>query len=90
MNQEEILITTDILGVKGKFVARAEEFVEEIGDNSGMIYELNGIIEGVVCDGEVNETEVYRLKEWMDIYGDLSRGDKTSEIMVEHWINIAV
>ncbi|MBQ8325565.1 MAG: hypothetical protein IJX86_00720 [Lachnospiraceae bacterium] len=58
MNQEEIFITTDILGVKGKLVARAEEFVEEIGDNSGMIYELNGIIEGVVCDGEVNEIDV--------------------------------
>ena len=84
------MITTNILGVKGKLVARAEGFAEEEGDNSGMIYELNGIIEGVVCDGEVNEIDVYRLKERKDIYGDLSRGDKTCEIMVEYWINIAV
>lgn len=64
-----------------ELVTRAEEFLEEIGDNSGKIYELNGIIEGVVCDGEVNEAEVYRLKEWMDIYGDLIRGHKSSEAL---------
>jgi len=64
-----------------KLVTRAEEFLEEIGDNAGKIYELNGIIEGVVCDGEVNEAEVYRLKEWMDIYGDLIRGHKSSEAL---------
>ena len=62
-----------------QLVTRAEDFLEEIGDNSGKIYELNGIIEGIVCDGEVNEAEVYRLKEWMDIYGDSIRGHKSSE-----------
>lgn len=31
------------------------------------IYELNGLIIGIICDGEVNEPEVYRLKKWMDI-----------------------
>lgn len=62
-----------------QLVACAEEFLEGIGDNSGKIYELNGIIEGVVCDGEVNEAEVYRLRKWMDINGGLIRGHKTSE-----------
>ncbi len=38
------MITTDILGTKGKFVVRAEEFAEEIGDNFGRICELNKII----------------------------------------------
>lgn len=62
-----------------KLVTRAEVFMVEKGDNSGKIYELNGIIEGIVCDGEVNEAEVYRLREWMDAYGDLIRGHKSSE-----------
>lgn len=56
----------------------AEQFLKEMGDNSGKVYELNGLIEGIVCDGEVNEAEVYRLKEWMDTYGDDIRSHKPS------------
>lgn len=63
---------------KELIVARAEVFLEEIGDDTGKINELNGIIEGVVCDEEVNEAEVYRLKEWMDSYGILIRDHKPS------------
>lgn len=63
---------------KKLIVARIEEFFEEIGDNTGKICELNGIIEGVVCDGEVNEAEVYRLKEWMDNYADSIKNHKSS------------
>ncbi len=48
----------------------AERFLKKMGDNSAKVYELNGIIEGIICDGEVNEAEVYRLKEWMDAYGE--------------------
>lgn len=55
-----------------------EQFLKEMGGNSGKVYELNGIIEGIVCDGQVNETEVYRLKEWMDTYGDGIRSHKPS------------
>lgn len=43
-----------------------EEFLKDAGDNSSRIYELNGIIEGVVCDEEVNEAEFCTLKSgWM-------------------------
>lgn len=55
-----------------------EEFLKDAGDNSSRIYELNGIIEGVVCDEEVNEAEFLHLKEWMDAYGDSIRDHKPS------------
>ena len=63
---------------KELLVARAEEFLKEMKDNTEKIYELSGIIEGVVCDGKVNEAEVYHLKEWMDNYGILIRNYKAS------------
>lgn len=43
------------------------------------IYELNGIIEGIVCDEVINEAEIYRLKEWMDNYGHYVRKHEPSE-----------
>ena len=63
---------------KELLITACEEFLKDAGDNSSRIYELNGIIEGVVCDGEVNEAEVLRLKEWMDDYGDSIRDHKPS------------
>lgn len=57
-------------------ITTCEIFLKETDNNSAKIYELNGIIEGVVCDGEVNETEILRLKEWMDSYGDSIRDHK--------------
>lgn len=59
-------------------LSRAEEFLDE-GNHEGKIYELNGIVEGIVCDGKVNQDEIYRLKDWMDTYGNLIREHKLSE-----------
>lgn len=59
-------------------LSRAEEFLNEIGDYTGKIYELNGIVEGIVCDGKVNQDEIYRLKDWMDTYGEFIREHKPS------------
>jgi hypothetical protein len=42
-------------------------------DDISKMYELNGLIEGIICDGEVNEPEVYRLKEWIDDNKDFVR-----------------
>lgn len=63
---------------KELLIIACEEFLKHSGDSSSRIYELNGIIEGIVCDGEVNEAEVWRLKEWMDTYGDSIRDYKPS------------
>lgn len=60
-------------------LVHSERFLEETDNEVNKIYELNGIIEGIVCDGEVNQAEVYRLKNWMDIYGSYVRGHKPSE-----------
>jgi len=49
--------------------ARSEEFLKETRDYSGQLYELNGIIMGIVCDDEVNETEIYHSKSiWLTWY----------------------
>lgn len=45
------------------------------------IHELNGIIEGIICDDKVNEAEIFRLKDWMDNYGDYVRGHEPSEVI---------
>lgn len=50
---------------KKLMITMCEEFLKDAGDNSSRIYELNEIIEGVVCDEEVNEAEVLHLKEWI-------------------------
>ena len=56
-----------------------EKFVDETGDDSVRIHELNGIIEGVICDDEVNEEEIRQLKEWMNSNGDSIRNHKLSK-----------
>ena len=43
----------------------AYRYEHDQNENDKKIYELNGIIEGIICDGEVNEAEIYRLNEWM-------------------------
>lgn len=63
---------------KKKLLTACEKFLIVLGDDSSRIYELNGIVEGIVCDGEVNEEEVIRLKEWMDTYVESIRDHKPS------------
>lgn len=46
------------------------KFVKEYYGDSikeyGKIFELNGIIDGIICDDEINKEEVYSLNEWMN------------------------
>lgn len=64
---------------KRQLIESAEKFLKKQDDSSGKIYELNGIAEGIVCDGEVNEAEVYHLREWMDNNGELVKKYTLSE-----------
>lgn len=52
-------------------------------DSSAKIYELNGIIEGVISDSEINEKEVCRLQEWMRTNESFIRDHKPSKIICE-------
>ena len=58
---------------KDALLEAAEHVKNEQGNIIDKLFELNGIIEGVICDDVVNEAEIYRLKDWMDKYGDLIR-----------------
>lgn len=48
---------------------RVLEFCEKQIQNDtmdmGRLYELNGIVQGIVCDGVVNEGELLKLRDWM-------------------------
>lgn len=43
------------------------------------IYELNGIIEGIICDNELNEKEIQRLQKWMNNYSNIIYRHKPSK-----------
>ena len=60
-------------------IQRSEEFLSKNIDNTNRIYELNGIIEGVVCDGVVNDAEVSKLHEWMNRHGSIIRKDPEND-----------
>lgn len=47
-------------------ISYCEKYCKEFETDRSKLYELNGIIDGIICDGVVNELEVYHLKEWMD------------------------
>ena len=64
---------------RAKMLDYCDIFLKGSIEDTAKIYELNGIIEGIICDGEVNESEVYHLKSWMDVNGTIVRGHKTSE-----------
>lgn len=59
------------------------KYTDTITASSVKIYELNGIIEGIICDNEINEKEVYRLREWMKTNSSYIRGHKPSELICE-------
>ncbi|MDF2821186.1 MAG: hypothetical protein K0R15_1627 [Clostridiales bacterium] len=59
----------------------SEKFLKETVDDTAKIYELNGIIEGIICDGEINKQEIYRLNAWINVYGEDIRGHKPSEAL---------
>lgn len=51
-------------------------------------YELNGIIEGIICDDEINEKEVCRLQEWIRSNGSFIHEHKTSKNIYEKIVQI--
>lgn len=51
----------------------------ELINNGRIIQEFNGIIEGVLCDNELNIKEVNRLKEWMNSHKEeINNADKSA------------
>ena len=54
LTQEELVEMQAALDKEEKelMLTISREFLKDAGENLSHIYELNGIIEGVVCDGE--------------------------------------
>lgn len=57
---------------------KAEVLLKYMDNNSEKGYELNGIIEGILCDGEINEAEIFGLKAWMDKHSNYIIGHNVS------------
>ena len=57
----------------------SKRYLDDIGDNTSKIYELNGIIIGIICDGIVNESEIRNLRSWMMDNSSLVRENKSCE-----------
>ena len=52
-------------------------------DSSVKTYELNEIIEGIICDNKINEKEICRLQEWMRSNGSVIREYKPLKMICE-------
>lgn len=55
-----------------------DDFSKDDVDKESKVDELNGILNGIICDNVINAEEVYRLKDWMDKYGYIIREDQAS------------
>lgn len=64
-----------------KLLTCCEDYLGEQPEDVTKIYELKGIIEGIVCDNIVNDKEVFQLKKWMEYNGDFVRNHKPSEAL---------
>lgn len=66
-----------------------DEFSKVTSDDSARIDELNALMEGVICDGEVNEAEIIGLRKQIESYeGKNSNNSFSSELSkVEDWIS---
>ena len=60
-----------------------KQYTCDVVDSAAKIYELNGIIEGIICDNVINEKEVYRLREWMQENSVYIRGHMPSKAICE-------
>ena len=55
------------------------KLLQDDSEDNSKIYELNGIIDGIICDDIVNQEEVRQLGLWMEANGDLIRYHKPTE-----------
>ena len=55
--------------------------MKENTDSLVKIYELNGIIKGIICDNEMNEMEVRSLRNWMKVNFSYIRDYKPYELL---------
>ena len=63
-------------------VSLAENFQDQSGLHTSDLFELNGIIYGIVADDVINEHEIYRLKEWMDTHDQFVKENRIGQELV--------
>lgn len=69
-------------------IENCNQYTSLESDSSVKIYELNGIIEGILCDNEINEKEIYHLREWMKSNESFIYGHKALETIYQKINNI--
>ena len=61
-----------------ELLEKCEQIQQELINDNGKIYELNGIISGIISDGIINDDEIYHLKRWMDNYRQILKANEAS------------
>lgn len=64
----------------------AQSILKLQGDESTIFTELNGIIEGIISDNEVNKEEILNLKKWYDLHEDSIKKSETG-LLVKNALN---
>ena len=65
-----------------------KEYLSKNVDVNSRLYELNGIIDGIICDKVLNDLEIYNLKKWLDQNGNFVESFSSSRKLVNVIRNI--
>ena len=49
-----------------QLIQKTEEILKSVSGSYIKIFELNGILAGIICDGIVNENEIIHLNNWLE------------------------
>ena len=80
---EDNVITLD---EKNSLLQYANSINTEGTAETNALYELKGILDGIVCDNELNEDEIRRLQKWLNNRPDALENDETSQSIL-HKVN---
>ena len=58
-------------------------YLNEKQDSLSKVYELYGIVEGIISDSVVNEYEIENLRHWLNNYGDLISDNKQAHDLMK-------
>lgn len=78
---EDDIVTAEESQMLLDYCSQYESFINGL---FAKVSELVGIIEGIICDNEINEKELLCFKEWMDLNTDLIREYKPSKIVYDN------
>lgn len=68
---------------KNSLLQYANSINTEESAETNALYELKGIVDGIVCDNVLNEDEIRRLQKWLNNRPDALEKDETSQAILD-------